>query len=143
MTNTANARPAADRKLKTQTSDLEFAQARLQEVMDRLLTTHQGGEDTEALRVRRAADPGRFSRVNAYWAYTLFNTRGRPLPVIPILVYMVYVVAVIAIGEYFMVNNGELESLKNMKPELKDVTSLLGLAVFLVLAFRNNSAYQR
>ena len=65
------------------------------------------------------------------------------MPVIPILVYMVYVVAVIAIGEYFMVNNGELESLKNMKPELKDVTSLLGLAVFLVLAFRNNSAYQR
>jgi putative membrane protein len=111
--------------------------------MGRLLATVEGGEDTDALRIIRAEDPGPFSRVNAYWMITLFNLRARPFPFVLIVTYMLYVTAVIAFGQYYMSGNGELESLKTMKPEIKDVTSLLGLAVFLVLAFRNNSAYQR
>ncbi len=132
-----------EQTLKTSSSDREFAKTRLTDVMNRLLASEHGGEDTEALRIRRAADPGPFSRVNAYWLYTLASLRGRPFPAVLIAVYMAYVCAVIAFGQYYMADNGELDSLKTMKPELKDVTSLLGLAVFLVLAFRNNSAYQR
>jgi ion channel-forming bestrophin family protein len=140
---TTNGVSGPDRLLKTQSSDLDFAKSRLTAVMDRLLATTEGGEDTEALRIRRAQDPGPLSRVNAYWMYTLLSIRGRPFPAALILSYIAYVVAVIVFAKYYMAENGELESLKGMKPELKDVTSLLGLAVFLVLAFRNNSAYAR
>lgn len=138
-----NAASQSARMLKTQSSDLDFTKNRLTEVMGRLLASQEGGEDTEALRIRRAMDPGPLSRVNAYWGYTLFNVRGSFLPTVPIIAYLCYVSAVIAFAMYYMADNGELDSLRNMKPELKDVTSLLGLAVFLVLAFRNNSAYQR
>ncbi|KAI9016609.1 Bestrophin/UPF0187 [Hyaloraphidium curvatum] len=36
-----------------------------------------------------------------------------------------------------------MDRYRALKPELKDVAQLLGLAVFLILTFRNNSAYNR
>lgn len=130
-------------QLGPQVSEKEAARVQLDDVMTRILEDHEGGEDTEALRVMRAQDPGPFARVNAYWGFTLLSFKARPFPFMPFVIYMVYTCAVIAVGKYIMQDDGSLEDLKTLKPELKDVIQVLGLAVFLVLTFRNNSAYQR
>ena len=124
-------------------SERDRTKTHLSTVMLDILDDHEGGEGSEALRKTRNQEPDRFSRVNAYWGYTLFGFRGRPFPGVPLLAYLIYCSIVVSFGLYYMKPNGELDKLKSMKPELKDVTQLFGLAVFLVLAFRNNSAYAR
>lgn len=131
------------RQLHTSHSDVDRTRSQLKDVMVDILDDHEGGEGSEAMRATRAKLPGPLSRVNAYWGYTLFSFQGRPFPAVPLIIYLIYTAAVVAFGLYYMTDNGEVAELKAMKPELKDINQLLGLAVFLVLAFRNNSAYAR
>ena len=118
--------------------------AKLTGIMDRLLSEHKGGEGTESLRIVRE-QPARFGNVNSYWLYTLVHARSDgPQPYVPILIYLVYTVTVVLGSLWFIEPRfDELDTLKAMKTDLKDVVQLLGLAVFLLLAFRNNSSYAR
>lgn len=130
-------------KLSEVKSDLEGTKVQLRNVMNRIIDDRVGGEGTEALRVVRNRDPPKWTRVNSFWLYTLTDFQDGPLPVVPVLCYLAYACAVISFCLYYLEPRGELDTLKNEKPELKDVASLIGLAVFLLLAFRNNSAYGR
>lgn len=123
-------------------SDLDTTKIRLRDVMDRLLDEHHGGEGIEALRVIAAKEPSIFFRVNAYWAYSLYTWKGRPFPMVPMLIYLMYCCGVISFMLYAVPNSAD-DDLKAKKPEMKDIASLFALVLFLLMAFRNNSSYQR
>lgn len=111
--------------------------------MKELMSKRVGGQGTVRLAQLRAQDGGFLSRVNAYWTYTLFHVQGRPFPVWPLVWFMIYSVGVTLLVKLYMEPIGQLDNVKNLKPDPQGIASILGLAVFLILTFRNNSAYQR
>lgn len=64
------------------------------------------------------------------------------MPVIPMFIYLTYAAAVISVMLY-AVGEGTLNDIYNFRPEMKDVSIIFGFALFLVLSFRMNNAYQR
>lgn len=119
------------------------AGASVHAALQTIMTRRDGGQSTVELRDKRLKHIPWSGRVNAYWAYSLFSLQGRPVPLVPLAIYAVYSVLVVCIAVLVLEPNGQLSWFKNLKPEMKDVSSILGLAVFLILTFRNNSAYQR
>lgn len=69
---------ALARKLSAMSSDP--SRAAVYSKMEFLINQSDGGEGTVELRNKRAQDGSFLSPVNAYWAYTLFTLRGRPIP---------------------------------------------------------------
>lgn len=122
-------KPADDNAvvLPSRPSELERARHTLNNAMHVFLEVHAGGEGTEALRIVRNRDPGPLERVNSYWGYTLFSRTGRPFPLVPMVVYLIYVVGVCAFGEYYLGPEGILNQWKSLKPEPKDVVSIVGM----------------
>ena len=91
------------------------------------------------LQARKAA--GACSGVcrNSYWRATLFSVRGRAVPWAPLGIYAAYTVAVTALAlttSIAAAHGGALE-------RLNSVTTAVGVALFLLLSFRNNAAFQR
>ena len=74
---------------------------------------------------------------------TIVAMRGRPWPVMPVLLVTCYSImtALIARGVYGSLSTAALMPIENMN--LSNVISYMGLCVFLLLAFRNNSSYGR
>ena len=103
------------------------------------LSCPPAAQGTEILLKERAKD-GYFGQPNAYWMLTLFSLNGRPWPALPVLVFALYAAGVCAICIYGL---GLDSQTVVMLSSLRDVATIIGLAVFLLLSFRNQAAYSR
>ncbi len=56
---------------------------------------------------------------------------------------MAYVIFVVLLAVLYLEPNGMLNWFRGLRPEMQQVAQILGLAVFLILTFRNNAAYLR
>lgn len=97
---------------------------------------HAGGEGTLMLAKAREQH-GWLGFVNAYWGLTLFNLSGRAFPVFPCILYSIYAVSVVSGCILSMgLDSFTVEGLSSAR----DLTTIVGLAVFLLLSFRNQAA---
>ena len=74
---------------------------------------------------------------------TIVAMRGRPWPIMPVMLVTCYSImtALIARAIYGTLSTTALSPMENMN--INNVISYMGLCVFLLLAFRNNSSYGR
>lgn len=85
--------------------------------------------------------PGFLCFRNSYWKVSLFSIRGRAVPWLPLLIYMTYTCGVVLFYTYILRQKLGLD-LDKLK-QLSSVTTTIGVALFLLLSFRNNAAFQR
>ncbi|GBF89673.1 hypothetical protein Rsub_02843 [Raphidocelis subcapitata] len=96
-----------------------------------------GGEGTRLLLTERDK-PGFLCFRNSYWKVSLFSLNGRAVPWLPLSVYLIYT-ALVCFG-YSKIPGAE--AMGQFK-ELQSVTTTIGVALFLLLSFRNNAAFTR
>ena len=87
----------------------------------------------------RERESGFLGLRNSYWGPSLLTLKGRAFPVVPMVLYLAYSIGVLCIALYPLHGSKGLIQLTN----IKDVASMIGFALFLLLSFRNQSAYGR
>ena len=87
----------------------------------------------------RERESGFLGLRNSYWGPSLLTLKGRAFPVVPMVLYLAYSIGVLCIALYPLHGSKGLIQLTN----IKDVANMIGFALFLLLSFRNQSAYAR
>ncbi|KAI8465539.1 MAG: hypothetical protein J3K34DRAFT_84781 [Monoraphidium minutum] len=105
--------------------------------INELSVVSKGGEGTQLLLQEREK-PGILCFKNSYWRISLFSLQGRAVPWLPLIIYLTYT-AIVCTKAHFIPNATEVNELK----QLQSVTTTIGVALFLLLSFRNNAAFQR
>ena len=76
---------------------------------------------------------------NSYWGPSVMTLKGRVFPLVPMILYFIYCCSVLIITLYPLHGSQGLAQLSN----IKDVASMIGFGLFLLLSFRNQSSYAR
>ncbi|KAK9813023.1 hypothetical protein WJX72_007657 [[Myrmecia] bisecta] len=102
--------------------------------------TFKGGEGvTNLVKIRDSNHTTCGIKHNKYWAYTLTAVRGRALPMMPLLAYTGYCLVVV----FMLITQDPQYYNRNVLKGLVVPVQTLGLSLFLLLAFRTNSSYDR
>ncbi|KAK9803672.1 hypothetical protein WJX72_010504 [[Myrmecia] bisecta] len=101
---------------------------------------YKGGEGVlNIVRIRESGRSCTGHPGSKYWFYSLCAIRGRPLPIMPMLIYIAYCVLVVELLIHKVPGYGDIIELKALIVPVQT----LGLSLFLLLAFRTNSSYDR
>ncbi|KAG1677128.1 hypothetical protein FOA52_000934 [Chlamydomonas sp. UWO 241] len=80
---------------------------------------------------------------SGYWGLGLLATKGRPLPVVPMALYVAYLAAFMLIVQNFFPASLSDPVVSNAMNGLRYGLGLVGNALFFLMTFRCNSAFQR